>query len=101
MADSINIVPNNPSILGIEKIKLTLDIENATYQWAVDGTNVSGANEATYILDKQAVGEFEVKIYYSDDDGDLTDTIIVTVYSEYSLLDEVEALLTAIKKAMA
>jgi len=106
MALSVTITPNNPSLFAREIIRFTATPSGGTpdsYQWNVDGSNVSGANQSTYILDNNVIGTRTIKCYAIIVDPEeiaMSETETVTAYSEYPFISTIKTNLDTIRKAV-
>ena len=92
---SVSITPNNPSVAVNETITFTAIPEGGTptsYQWNVDGLNVSGANQATYDFVSKVIGTHTIKCYAINGSNPVSETETIKVFS---LGDMIRAILEA------
>ena len=92
---SVSITPNNPSLALNEAVNFTATPNEAptSYQWNVDGDNVTGANQSTYKFSSLVLGTHTVKCYAIK--GETTVVSETETVKIWSLGDMIRAVLEA------
>ncbi|MGB9856094.1 MAG: hypothetical protein ACPLKS_06090 [Caldisericum exile] len=95
---NVEINPENQTILSTEKLKLKAVVSNetgnVTYQWSVNGENVTGATNDAFIFDPEyTLGDFTVGVYVEDEEpSNATAETTVSVVSGVVVKDAIEVL---------
>jgi len=92
---SVTITPNNPSLALNETVKFTATADDTpdSYQWNVDGSNVSGADQSTHNYSSLVLGTHTVKCYAIK--GETTVVSETETVKVWSLGDMIRAVLEA------
>lgn len=98
----VEINPKNQTILLTEKLTFKAIVSNATgnvtFQWSVNGENITEATNDTFLFDSgYTPGEFTIGVYVEDEEGNATAETVVSVVSGVVVKDVIDSVLTKIE----